>query len=486
MPTGWSGPLEKLTEFKWRIPKSYKPEMRVDGIVFASERMMESLREDMALEQVANVATLPGILGASMAMPDIHHGYGFCIGGVAAMDAEQGVISPGGVGYDIGCGVRLLRTDLTEKQVKPKLKELADQLYRDVPTGVGSKGRLTMSEPEVAGVLAEGAHWAVAHDLGWPEDLEVTEENARFLQADPGLVSERAMARGRPQLGTLGSGNHFLEVQVVDRIFDADVAAAFGLTGPGQITVMIHSGSRGLGYQVCDDYLAVMQQAILQYGIQLPDRQLACTPLSSPEGRRYVGAMTAAANFAWANRQAMAHWSREAFAHVFRSDARSLGMFQVYDVAHNVCKFEEHQVDGAPRQVAVHRKGATRSYPAGRPEVPAPYRDVGQPVLVPGDMGRYSYVLVGNEAAMRESFGSTCHGAGRRLSRSAAKRALKGVDLQRQLQEQGIFVRAQSSELLAEEAPEAYKDVEDVAKACEGAGLSRCVARLRPIAVIKG
>jgi tRNA-splicing ligase RtcB (3'-phosphate/5'-hydroxy nucleic acid ligase) len=486
MPTGWSGPLEKLTEFKWRIPRSYKPEMRVDGVVFASERMMESLREDMALEQVANVATLPGIIGASMAMPDIHHGYGFSIGGVAAMDEQEGVISPGGVGYDIGCGVRLLRTDLTEKRVKPKLKELADQLYRDVPTGVGAQGRLTISEQEVAGVLAEGAHWTVAHDLGWPEDLEVTEENARFPQADPGMVSARAVARGRPQLGTLGSGNHFMEVQVVDRIFDADVAAAFGLTGPGQVTVMIHSGSRGLGYQVCDDYLAVMQQAILQYGIRLPDRQLACTPLNSPEGRRYVGAMTAAANFAWANRQAMAHWAREAFAHVFRADARTLGMFQVYDVAHNVCKFEEHLVDGALRRVAVHRKGATRSYPPGRPELPAAYRDVGQPVLVPGDMGRYSYVLVGTETAMRESFGSTCHGAGRRMSRSAAKRALKGVDLQRQLEEKGVFVRARSSELLAEEAPEAYKDVEDVAKACEGAGLSRRVARLRPIAVIKG
>jgi tRNA-splicing ligase RtcB len=460
--------------------------MRVDGIIFASETMMDTMREDMALEQVANVATLPGIVGASMAMPDIHHGYGFSIGGVAAMDLEQGVISPGGVGYDIGCGVRLLRTDLTEKQVKPKLKELADQLFRDVPTGVGSKGRLTIDEKEVVGVLTEGAHWAVDHDLGWPEDLEVTEENARFAQADPGEVSERAIARGKPQLGTLGSGNHFMEVQVVDRIFDPSVADAFGLTGVGQVTLMIHSGSRGLGYQVCDDYLAVMQHAIVEYGIRLPDRQLACTPLSSPEGRRYVGAMTAAANFAWANRQTMAHWAREAFAHVFRSSARELGMFQVYDVAHNVCKFEEHAIEGASRRVAVHRKGATRSFPPGHPEVPIRYREVGQPVLVPGDMGRYSYLLVGTEGAMRESCGSTCHGAGRRMSRSAAKRALKGVDLQRRLQDQGVFVRAQSGDLLAEEAPEAYKDVEDVAKACEGAGLSRRVARLRPVAVIKG
>jgi tRNA-splicing ligase RtcB len=485
MPGGWSGPLEKVTDFKWRIPRSYRPQMRVDGIIFASEAMMNGMREDMALEQVANVATLPGILGASMAMPDIHHGYGFSIGGVAAMDANEGVISPGGVGYDIGCGVRLLRTDLVEQRVTPKLKDLADQLFRDVPTGVGSKGRLTISEEDLTGVLIEGAHWPVAHDLGWPEDVEVTEEGARFGQADPERVSQKAVARGRPQLGTLGSGNHFLEVQVVDRIFDETVASAFGLF-PGQITLMIHSGSRGLGYQVCDDYLAVMQPALLRYAIQLPDRQLACAPLNSPEGRQYVGAMTAAANYAWANRQTMAHWAREAFAHVFRSDARSLGMHQVYDVAHNVCKFEEHEIEGVRRQVAVHRKGATRSFPPGHPEVPAKYREVGQPVLVPGDMGRYSYVLVGTETAMHESCGSTCHGAGRRMSRGAAKRALKGVDLQKELQKKGIFVRAQSSELLAEEAPEAYKDVEDVAKACEGAGLSRRVARLRPVAVIKG
>ncbi len=486
MPGGWSGPLEKVTDFKWRIPRSYRPEMRVDGIVFATEKMVGTLRDDMALEQVANVATLPGIVGASMAMPDIHHGYGFSIGGVAAMDMNEGVISPGGVGYDIGCGVRLLRTNLNEKRVRPKLKDLADQLFRDVPTGVGSKGRLTISPEDLAGVLTEGAQWAVARELGWPEDVEVTEENARFLRADPDQVSQKAVARGRPQLGTLGSGNHFLEVQVVDRIFDSAVATAFGLTEVGQITLMIHSGSRGLGYQICDDYLAVMQPAMERYAIRLPDRQLACAPLNSPEGRQYVGAMTAAANYAWANRQTMAHWAREAFARVFRSDARSLGMYQVYDVAHNVCKFEEHEFADGRRQVAVHRKGATRSFPPGHPEVPARYREVGQPVLVPGDMGRYSYVLVGTETAMRESCGSTCHGAGRRLSRGAAKRALKGVDLKRNLEKQGIFVRAQSNELLAEEAPEAYKDVEDVAKACEGAGLSRRVARLRPVAVIKG
>jgi tRNA-splicing ligase RtcB len=486
MAEGWSGPLEKVTDYKWRIPRRYRPDMRVDGIVFASERMVETLRHDMALEQVVNVATLPGIEGASMAMPDIHHGYGFSIGGVAAMNEQEGVISPGGVGYDIGCGVRLLRTDLTEKRITPKLKDLADQLFRDVPTGVGSKGRLTVDEKEVTAVLSNGAHWAVARDLGWPEDVEVTEENARFRQADPDQVSPKAIARGRPQIGTLGSGNHFLEVQVVDKIFDPSVAAAFGLTGVGQVTLMIHSGSRGLGYQVCDDYLAVMQPALLRYGIKLPDRQLACAPLRSPEGRRYIGAMTAAANYAWANRQTMAHWAREAFAHIFRSSARDLGMFQVYDVAHNVCKFEEHEFDGTRKRVAVHRKGATRSFPPGHPEVPARYREVGQPVLVPGDMGRYSYVLVGTESAMRESCGSTCHGAGRRLSRSAAKRQLKGVDLQKQLEKQGIFVRAQSGDLLAEEAPEAYKDVEDVAKACEGAGLSRRVARLRPVAVIKG
>jgi tRNA-splicing ligase RtcB len=460
--------------------------MRVDGIVFASKGMIPAIREDEALEQVANVAMLPGIVGASMAMPDIHLGYGFPIGGVAALDAEDGIISPGGVGYDIGCGVRLLRSDLTEEQVRPKLKELADQLFRDVPTGTGTKGRIQIGASDVTKVLANGAQWAVENGLGWPEDIETTEEGARFLEARPDLVSETAVSRGRPQLGTLGSGNHFLEVQVVDQIFDEAVAEAFGLGPVGQVTVMIHSGSRGLGYQVCSDYLQVMQKAAKNYDLRLPDRQLASTPLRSPEGQEYAGAMRAAANYAWANRQAMAHWTRLAFERILGGSARSLGLLQVYDVAHNVAKWETHRFGDEERRVVVHRKGATRAFPAGHPDVPEKYRAVGHPVLVPGDMGRYSYVLVGTQAAMRETCGSTCHGAGRRMSRSAAIRQWKGVDLVKALEKRGIFIRAQSRSLLAEEASEAYKDVEDVAKACQGAGISRRVARLRPIAVIKG
>jgi len=482
----YNGPLLKLSDYKWRIPKGYKPGMRVDGIVFATEEMIEEIRHDDSLEQVANVATLPGIVGASYAMPDIHLGYGFAIGGVAAVDVEEGVISPGGVGYDIGCGVRLLRTDLKEEEVRPKLKELADQLFRDVPTGVGKGGRIRLTARETTAVLERGAHWAVEQGYGWPEDLATTEEGARFRQADPDQVSQQARNRGADQLGTLGSGNHFLEVQVVDRIYRQEVADRFGLGELGTVTVMIHSGSRGLGYQVCHDFLRVMQRAIQRYGLNLPDRQLACTPLQSPEGRDYSGAMTAAANFAWANRQAMAHWAREAFARVFGTTARQLQMIQVYDVAHNIAKWEEHEIDGERRRVVVHRKGATRSFPPGHPEVPEKYRDIGQPVLVPGDMGRASYVLVGTPTAMRESFGSTCHGAGRRLSRKAAVRELRGVDLRQRLEQEGIYVRAQSAHLLAEEAPEAYKDVGEVTEACEGAGLSLRVVRLRPIAVIKG
>lgn len=478
--------LEKLTDWKWRIPQTFKKGMLTDGIIYSSEKAISAILEDESLQQVANVAMLPGIVGPSLAMPDIHQGYGFTIGGVAAMDAECGVISPGGVGYDIGCGVRLLRTDLTFDRVKGKITELADQLFRDIPTGVGKSGRLPLSPKEVAGVMTGGGCWAVERDLGWASDIEATEEHARFSQADPDRVSSRAVQRGAPQLGTLGSGNHFLEVQVVEEIFQPGIAEAFGIGQKGLVTVMIHSGSRGLGYQVCDDYLATMQECVKRYGISLPDRQLACTPLNSPEGREYAGAMTAAANYAWANRQLMAHWARESFAKTFRTSAKKLGMHQVYDVAHNIAKFETHAWEGRERSVVVHRKGATRSFPPGHPELAERFQSTGQPVLVPGDMGRSSYVLVGCESAMRESFGSTCHGAGRRLSRKAAVRQMRGVDIVRRLAEKGVTVRAQSRALLAEEAPEAYKDVSDVALTCEKAGLSRRVARLRPIAVIKG
>ena len=482
----WSGELERIDSHRWRIPRSYKAEMRTDGIIYASEAMMESLRQDQSPEQVANVACLPGIVGNSLAMPDIHYGYGFCIGGVAAMDGREGVVSPGGVGYDINCGVRLLRTDLTREEVQPRIKDLVHQLFRDIPSGVGSKGRIRVDEKELKRVMEKGAGWAVKNGYGWPEDLEHTESRGALEGADPEMPSARAIQRGQPQLGTLGAGNHFLEVQVVDHIYDERVARVFGITEPGQITVMIHTGSRGFGYQVCDDFLVVMQKAVQKYGIELPDRQLACAPIASEEAQQYLGAMRAAANYAWCNRQAIAHWTREAFERIFKASPQQLGMQQVYDVAHNVAKLEEHEVNGSKRMLCVHRKGATRAFPAGHPEVPKDYRSVGQPVLVPGDMGRHSYLLVGTEQAMKESWGSTCHGAGRMMSRSAAVRSAKGRNIAQELSERGVYVEAVGRDVLAEEMPEAYKNVDDVVETCEAAGLSRRVARLRPIGVMKG
>jgi tRNA-splicing ligase RtcB len=459
--------------------------MRVDGIVFATEALMASLRDDPALQQVANVATLPGIVGASLAMPDVHWGYGFPVGGVAAMARDGGVISPGGIGFDINCGVRLLRTDLTEAEVRPVLGRLADALFHAVPSGVGARTGHRLKGPEMDAVLRRGARWALDHDLAWPEDVERTEEGGCLPGADPAAVSSTARERGADQLGTLGSGNHFLEVQVVDRIDDPGAAAAFGLR-QGQVTVMIHCGSRGLGHQVCTDHLAVMDRAGARYRISLPDRQLACAPLGSPEADAYLAAMAAAANFAWANRQLIAHGVRRAFGEVFGRTPEALGIHQVYDLSHNIAKFERHLVDGRMTEVCVHRKGATRAFPAGHPDVPAPYREVGQPVLVPGDMGRASYVAVGAPGSMERSFGSACHGAGRNLSRHAALKALRGVKIADELRRRGIEVRAERYDLLAEEASLAYKDVEAVIEATAGAGLARPVARLRPLAVIKG
>jgi len=486
MSQPWRGQLERIDSHRWRIPRSYKPEMRTDGVIYASEGLMEAIRQEESPEQVANVACLPGIVGNSLAMPDIHYGYGFCIGGVAAMDGREGVVSPGGVGYDINCGVRLLRTDLTREEVEPRIKELVHQLFRDVPSGVGSKGRIRVEERELKKVMEKGAAWAVAAGYGWPEDLEHTESRGCLEGADAEQPSPRAVERGRPQLGTLGAGNHFLEIQVVDQVYDEKVARVFGITEPGQITVMIHTGSRGFGYQVCDDFLVVMQKAVQKYGLQLPDRQLACAPIESQEAQRYLGAMRAAANYAWCNRQCIAHWTREAFERILGKSPQQLGMRQIYDVAHNIAKLEEHEVDGTKRLLCIHRKGATRAFPAGHPEVPKDYRSVGQPVLVPGDMGRSSFLLVGTEQAMKESWGSTCHGAGRLLSRSAAVRSAKGRNIAKELSDQGIYVEAASREVLAEEMPEAYKDVDMVVETCEAAGLSRRVARLRPIGVMKG
>jgi len=482
----WEGKLTKIDDYRWQIEKDYKPGMRVPGLIYADEHMLKVIQEEQAPEQVANVAFLPGIVGKSLAMPDIHWGYGFPIGGVAATEVDEGVVSPGGVGFDINCGVRLLRTNLTEGQVKPKLERLLSQLFVNIPSGLGSEGRIRLREKEIDKVLIEGAAWAVRHGYGEEEDIELTEERGCVRGADPGLVSEKAKKRGVPQLGTLGSGNHFLEVQVVDEIRDPIVAEAFGIEEVGQVLLLIHTGSRGFGYQVCDDYLKTMGAAVRNYNISLPDRQLACAPVKSPEGKAYLAAMACAANYAWANRQCISHWARECFANVFSKSAKDLGLRLIYDVAHNIAKIEEHKVNGRRLRLCVHRKGATRAFPAGHPDVPARYHDVGQPVLIPGDMGRCSYVAVGTEKAMEETFGSTCHGAGRVQSRSEAKRRLRGVDIAKQLEGKGIMVMAASRSSLAEEASEAYKDVTEVVHITDGAGISHTVAKARPIGVIKG
>jgi tRNA-splicing ligase RtcB (3'-phosphate/5'-hydroxy nucleic acid ligase) len=477
--------LERLDDTRWRIPRTGG--MRVDGIVYASEEMIGDIRDDASLEQVANVAHLPGILDASIAMPDIHWGYGFPIGGVAAMDADEGVVSPGGVGYDINCGVRLLTSRLEAADVEPLLPRLADRLFARVPTGVGAtRSDLSLGRQELAGVLARGAAWAVERGFGERRDLETIEEGGALPGADPDAVSERAYARGRDQLGTLGSGNHFAEVQRVAEVYDEAAARAFGLA-PGRVTVMIHSGSRGLGHQVATEHIQVMLRAVERYSIALPDRQLCCAPLASPEGRRYLAAMAAAANFAFANRQVMTHWARESFAAVLERPAAELGMDVVYDVCHNIAKIETFAAPGGgTRRACVHRKGATRAYPPGHPEVPARYREVGQPVLIPGDMGRYSFVLAGADRAYEQTFGSACHGAGRRLSRKAAKKAAKGRKLVAEMERRGVHVRAAGMATIAEEMPEAYKDVADVVEVVDRAGIARRVARLEPLAVIKG
>ena len=486
MGTPWTHVLRKIDDYRWELPQSYKPGMRVPGLVYADERMLRQIAEEQALDQVANVATLPGIVGASLAMPDIHWGYGFPVGGVAAFDENDGIVSPGGVGFDISCGVRVMRTALDEDEVRGTLRPLVDALFNAVPSGVGATGRVKLDAQAMDGVLRHGARWAVDQGYGWADDLEVIEGGGALPQADPDAVSPEAKKRGRAQIGTLGSGNHFLEVQVVDEIYDPAAAEAMGLNQPSQVVVFVHCGSRGLGHQVCTDYLRVAERSAREHGIALVDRQLACMPFQSDEGQRYVGAMSAAANFAWANRQVITHWVRGAFERVFARSAEKLGMALIYDVSHNIAKLEEYIVDGRARQLIVHRKGATRAFPAGHPDVPERYRAVGQPVLIPGDMGRYSFIATGTETAVRESFGSTCHGAGRVMGRKQAVRTLAGRDVGDELRKRGIIVRAQDRGLLAEEAPQAYKDVADVVEICHQAGLSRRVARTRPIGVVKG
>ena len=482
----WQGQLVKVDDYRWKIPEDYKAGMRVPGLIYASKEMLESMREEQTLEQVANVASLPGIVGYSFAMPDIHWGYGFPIGGVAAMDVRDGVISPGGVGYDINCGVRLLSTNLNEPEVRPRIKELINELFANVPSGLGSEGKIKVGQKEMEQVMIEGARWAVKRGLGYEEDLDVTEENGCLAGADPRKISDRATKRGMPQAGTLGSGNHFLEIQVVKEIFDSRISSIMGITQVGQILVLIHTGSRGFGHQVCTDYLRVMERAVSRYGIKLPDRQLACAPVESPEGQDYLAAMACAANYAWANRQCIAHWVRESFSRVLGKSPEELGMKQIYDVAHNIAKIEEHAVDGRKSKVCVHRKGATRAFPAGHKDIPRRYKDVGQPVLLPGDMGRCSFVAVGTQEAMDETFGSTCHGAGRMLSRGAARRSLKGSDVVRELENRGIIVKAGNIPSLAEEASQAYKDITAVMDVVHQAGISRKVAMAVPMGVIKG
>jgi len=482
----YSGPLEKVGDYSYRIPKSYRPGMRVDGLIWADEKLIAQIRSDNAPEQVANVACLPGIVHASLAMPDIHWGYGFPIGGVAAMDpAEGGVVSPGGVGYDINCGVRLIRSDLEASQVRDRIEDVVNEIFAHVPCGVGEGGDLDLSPQALRRVLTDGARYVVAQGFGDPDDLDRTEAGGCLAEADPDAVSKRAYERGKDQVGSLGAGNHFLEVQVVEEVFDERAAAAFGVAR-GSVALMIHSGSRGLGHQVCDDFLKTMHGAARKYGFDLPDPQLCCAPVESDEGRRYLGAMRAAANYAWANRQRLMVRTCEAVARVFGTKPRHLGLRLVYDVAHNIAKLEPHTVDGRERTLCVHRKGATRAFPAGHPEVPAAYREVGQPVIIPGDMGRYSFLLVGEPAAMTQTFGSVCHGAGRAMSRQEARRHVRGEQVRADLARRGIAARSRSWQGLAEEYSGAYKDVADVVDVVTRAGLARTVCRLRPLGVVKG
>jgi tRNA-splicing ligase RtcB len=476
--------LRRIDSTRLEVPKGYKSGMRTNGIIYVDETLEKDL-ESKSIEQVANVATLPGIVGSSLAMLDIHTGYGFTIGGVAAFDLKEGIISPGGVGYDINCGVRLLRTNIMKEEAAPKIRELVESFYRDIPTGVGAKGKLRLNTNEHKKVLIKGSRWVVEQGFGDQEDLAHTESGGCIEGAAPDLISKKAYDRGSAQLGTLGSGNHFTEVQFVEEIYDEAVANSLGLF-KDQITVMIHTGSRGFGHQVCTDFLEVMQRAVKKYNIELPDRELACAPFNSPEAKDYMASMRAAANYAWANRQFIMHWVKESFMRIFNAGPKTIGMSLIYDVAHNIAKIEEHIVNGEKRKLVVHRKGATRAFSSGHPELPEIYKQTGQPVIIPGDMGRASFVLIGTEKGMQESFGSTCHGAGRVMSRHQAIKKAKGRAIWREMEDIGIIVRATGRGTLAEEMPEAYKDVSSVVDVVHNAGLSKRVAKLRPLGVIKG
>jgi len=477
--------LIQVNQYEWEIPQSYRPDMRVPVRIFAIRALLEEIKDDKSLEQAVNAATLPGLVPPVVVMPDVHQGYGFPIGGVAATRLPDGVISPGAIGYDINCGVRLLASRIEYESVKDHLSSLADSLNRLCPSGVGKKGHLKLRINELDKVCTDGSRWALSHGYASEQDVRRTEEGGRLEGADPSKVSKRAKERGQQQLGTLGAGNHFIEVDVIDQVFNTQAAQTMGLI-PGNLVVMIHCGSRGFGHQICTDYVREFQAAVKRYAIILPDRELVCAPLNTPEGRNYLGAMRCAANFAFTNRQILAHFARQAFEETLARKIPDWHLHQVYDIAHNMGKIETHHVDGKPVEVCVHRKGATRAFGPGFQGLPSEYRALGQPVLVPGSMGTASWVLIGTAESMARSFGSTCHGAGRTMSRKKAKKSVWGEDLRKELQARGIHIRAGSMAGLAEEAPQAYKDVDAVVETVHKAGIADKVARLRPVAVIKG
>lgn len=477
--------INQISDYEWEIPQSFHPQMKVPVRIFATKKLLEEVMNDRSVEQAVNSAMLPGLVGHVVVMPDMHQGYGFPIGGVAATRYPEGVISPGGIGYDINCGVRLLASQINYNDSLSFLDQLASSLYQNCPSGVGEKGHIRLSEKDLEQVLQIGSKWVEKQGMTSLHDLSRTEENGSVDGADPSQVSDRAKARGKPQLGTLGAGNHFLEVDVVDQIFYPKAAKVMGLI-EGNLVVQIHCGSRGLGHQVCSDYVDEFQVAVKKYHIQLPDRELVCAPLSSPEGKSYLAAMRCAANYAFANRQVLAFYTRKAFEEVFAGTEMDWQLTQVYDIAHNMGKIEKHEIGGKKITVCVHRKGATRAFGPGFEGLPAEYQEIGQPVLVPGSMGTSSWILVGTQGSMERSFGSSCHGAGRVMSRHQAKKSVRGERLRQELQDEGIRIRAGSNSGLAEEAPRAYKDVDEVVESVEGAGLTRKVARLRPVVVIKG
>ena len=487
----WNGPLNKIKEFRYEIPSSYKGKnnnlkMNTSAVIYADDNMISSIRMDDAPEQIANITVLPGIVGKALSMPDIHWGYGFPIGGVAAMDAENGVISPGGIGFDINCGVRLVRTNLNAKDLdKNKFRGIVDEMFKNVPSGLGSKAKIKLTKNELEDVLTLGAKSPVENGYGWDEDINFLEENGCLSIADTTYVSERAKHRGLSQVGSLGAGNHFLEIQKVEEVYDNKAAEAYGLSEKGQIAVMIHTGSRGFGHQVCTDHLRVLEQAVKKYNISIPDRQLACAPINSSEGQAYLKAMACAANFAWANRQLIVHWIRESFEKVLKTKAEDMDMNIVYDVCHNIAKKEEHIIDDEKKQVYVHRKGATRAYGPGKNDLPSKYRDIGQPVLIPGDMGTESYLLRGTKDA-EETFSSACHGAGRIMSRSKALKKWRGEQIVEELKNRGIYVHPASMKVAAEEAPGAYKNIRDVVNITDGADIAKKVVKLVPLGVVKG